>query len=81
MLQMGDDIAVSYTHLDVYKRQVIKTFSASEITNYDSKNHYIELSVPISNPNDKDSKTVSYTHLDVYKRQVICISAMRSLFF
>lgn len=30
--------------------------SASEITNYDSKNHYIELSVPISNPNDKDSK-------------------------
>ena len=40
----------------IISEEVIKTFSASEITNYDSKNHYIELSVPISNPNDKDSK-------------------------
>ena len=40
----------------IVSEEVIKTFSASEITNYDSKNHYIELSVPISNPNDKDSK-------------------------
>ena len=38
----------------IVSEEVIKTFSASEITNYDSKNHYIELSVPISNPNDKD---------------------------
>ena len=37
----------------IVSEEVIKTFSASEITNYDSKNHYIELSVPISNPNDK----------------------------
>ena len=34
----------------IVSEEVIKTFSASEITNYDSKNHYIELSVPISNP-------------------------------
>ena len=40
----------------IISEEVIKTFSSSEITNYDSKNHYIELSVPISNPNDKDSK-------------------------
>ena len=40
----------------IVSEEVIKTFSASEITNYDSKNHSIELSVPISNPNDKDSK-------------------------
>lgn len=40
----------------IVSEEVIKTFSASEITNYDSKNHYIELSVPISNSNDKDSK-------------------------
>ena len=33
----------------IVSEEVIKTFSASEITNYDSKNHYIELSVPISN--------------------------------
>ena len=40
----------------IVSEEVIKTFSASEITNYDSKITYIELSVPISNPNDKDSK-------------------------
>ena len=34
----------------IVSEEVIKTFSASEITNYDSKNHYIELSVPISTP-------------------------------
>ena len=48
-----DTLTTIYT---IVSEEVIKTFSASEITNYDSKNHYIELSVPISNPNDKDSK-------------------------
>ena len=40
----------------IVSEEVIKTFASSEITNYDSKNHYIELSVPISNPNDKEAK-------------------------
>ncbi len=40
----------------IVSEEVIKTFSSSEIINYDSKNHYIELSVPISNPDDKESK-------------------------
>ena len=42
----------------IISEEVIKTFAASEITNYDSKNHYIELSVPISDPNEKDAEIV-----------------------
>lgn len=41
----------------IVSEEVIKTFSSAEITNYDSKNHYIELSVPISDPNKKGAKT------------------------
>ena len=41
----------------IISEEVIKTFAASE-TNYDSKNHYIELSVPISDPNEKDAEIV-----------------------
>ena len=49
-------IAVSYTHLDVYKRQ------AWDITIREFTRH----SVIIENCCDP----VSYTHLDVYKRQM-----------
>ena len=47
-------IPVSYTHLDVYKRQV-----------YDHKEELPELFDFILG----NDTTVSYTHLDVYKRQ------------
>ena len=46
---------VSYTHLDVYKRQAYTTYGTSRANAY----KILEDSL---NP-------VSYTHLDVYKRQ------------
>ena len=53
-------VAVSYTHLDVYKRQVSPTFrtaaNAVNILRQVAVNGII---------------AVSYTHLDVYKRQVL----------
>ena len=53
---------VSYTHLDVYKRQVENT-----------KCHVIAASIAISRVSPSRIShtmiTVSYTHLDVYKRQ------------
>ena len=53
-------VAVSYTHLDVYKRQI--TYSIFLRTTVCSPAiQYIRCEVVI---------TVSYTHLDVYKRQV-----------
>lgn len=39
----------------IISTEVIKTIAGNEITSYDSKNHYIELSVPISDPNDEES--------------------------
>ena len=50
-------IPVSYTHLDVYKRQVQKGFTNA-----------MKSGVLAGYPLDS-LKAVSYTHLDVYKRQ------------
>ena len=70
--------AVSYTHLDVYKRQVqyenttpnatLETFLeevalVSDIDNYDKDAPAVVMMTIHS------AKAVSYTHLDVYKRQ------------
>ena len=55
-------IAVSYTHLDVYKRQFfIKSKARSSLS---SSQIEIPILPPIALVN-----AVSYTHLDVYKRQ------------
>ena len=67
-------MAVSYTHLDVYKRQLI------------SRNPVLNATLPKEEHKERDIWTaetlskamevcddpipVSYTHLDVYKRQV-----------
>ena len=51
--------SVSYTHLDVYKRQL-------EIL-YISCTNCSQLYIV-----RRDSTAVSYTHLDVYKRQTVC---------
>ena len=57
-------IPVSYTHLDVYKRQVyIKELSAPAGYNVD-KTVY-----PLTIKAGETATSVSYTHLDVYKRQ------------
>ena len=57
-------ISVSYTHLDVYKRQGLK---------YDpyGKSVFIQKTVCIKTAQNArcSSTAVSYTHLDVYKRQ------------
>ena len=53
---------VSYTHLDVYKRQVY---------NRDCMIHEIVCETGSGAPYEVTKKAVSYTHLDVYKRQVL----------
>ncbi|WP_459448204.1 hypothetical protein [Erwinia amylovora] len=54
---------VSYTHLDVYKRQGLRLPPAMADGSDDKRCQFC--SVPIFS-----HKPVSYTHLDVYKRQV-----------
>ena len=61
-------VAVSYTHLDVYKRQSIQyennTISIKVI------GIYTVINTPKTQVSDGYYKeAVSYTHLDVYKRQ------------
>ena len=66
---------VSYTHLDVYKRQD-KEYQAVFL-----ENEYIKVMIlpelggriqrAYDKTNDYDFVSVSYTHLDVYKRQAV----------
>ena len=58
-------IAVSYTHLDVYKRQ-LKSSSTSF--------RWQIWCCQIKKPRLKNTPPVSYTHLDVYKRQTGALS-------
>ena len=59
--------SVSYTHLDVYKRQHIK---------YD-----MLINTKKSNERSDYTKSVSYTHLDVYKRQEYCYAEAEKEFW
>ena len=67
--EQGNPTPVSYTHLDVYKRQVSdiiahlngKGIQAVRQTVYADTNALIDAGI--------DIVAVSYTHLDVYKRQ------------
>ena len=54
--------AVSYTHLDVYKRQGMSSDRVS----------YLDIS------DGKLERAVSYTHLDVYKRQLLDFASLSS---
>ena len=70
-------IAVSYTHLDVYKRQRIvvigKTHEVRGRVRLTPNAEVIDAKGKVVLPGFVDSHThlaVSYTHLDVYKRQV-----------
>ena len=59
--------AVSYTHLDVYKRQA-KDHIPAMVANIKTNPKYNVLTVFLFVV-DTGSIPVSYTHLDVYKRQ------------
>ena len=67
---------VSYTHLDVYKRQdkdiVAKVVGNSEMLPPDVAPGSL-VTTTYSQVEDEigDLATVSYTHLDVYKRQIL----------
>ena len=68
--------AVSYTHLDVYKRQLFRNQPSTNGTKNSLKlvkNNSREILFAKQPPKKSLSfGTVSYTHLDVYKRQTTC---------
>ena len=61
---MRSPIPVSYTHLDVYKRQAEMSVPACPIPIHHTK-------FTMAKPQPMGMVSVSYTHLDVYKRQDI----------
>ncbi len=42
----------------IISKEVVKSFAGAETVNYDSENHYIELSIPITNPDDEKSEVI-----------------------
>ena len=70
-------MSVSYTHLDVYKRQLHTTTESTFANHLIEANHTyknIDNNMNILDVHTKGRKLdtlepVSYTHLDVYKRQ------------
>ena len=79
---MNITTAVSYTHLDVYKRQVPENISVI------ARSCKLRLSSMIlswapscgilsASPRRRAFLPVSYTHLDVYKRQYQCFAIRR----
>ena len=67
--------AVSYTHLDVYKRQLLghggagKTTVAEAMALITGVTKRMGKVADGNTISDYDKEAVSYTHLDVYKRQ------------
>ena len=71
--------SVSYTHLDVYKRQSVYrasmgafSRSTNPLGNWDNMYDKIQSINLFMEKGVTDDVTVSYTHLDVYKRQSTC---------
>lgn len=82
-------------HKIIIAEEVVKSFRGEDVVHYDSENHYIEMTVPISNPDDKDGTiigvmlvSVSTDNIEInqaYLRQVaviiVVIVVLATLFF
>ena len=92
MIKRCDIPPVSYTHLDVYKRQekyyrmVINLYKEVLLINRVNPDRVLDAQREISNAITTAiiTNAVSYTHLDVYKRQVfttpICAVVLKQSF-
>ena len=62
--------SVSYTHLDVYKRQLLECLVMNADPEHDADCYEFDLkTVEEYRKKMLSAPAVSYTHLDVYKRQ------------
>ena len=66
-------VSVSYTHLDVYKRQIINYVAKERLDQLSETGAHQGVIAQVAAyeyASVEDILAVSYTHLDVYKRQV-----------
>lgn len=82
-------------HKMIIAEEVIRSFKGEDITHYDSDNHYIEMTIPISNLDDKGNKVIGVMLISVstdnimfnqaYLRQValilVVLAGIAVLFF
>lgn len=52
-------------HKMIIAEEVIRSFQGEDITHYDSDNHYIEMTIPISDPEDKDNTVIGVMLISV----------------
>lgn len=52
-------------HKMIIAEEVIRSFRGEDITHYDSENHYIEMTIPISDPDDKSGTIVGVMLISV----------------
>ena len=79
MVRNGRSGAVSYTHLEVYKRQIfVSRRNAAPIVVYAATEEDFPAREELE-AIQRGIEAVSYTHLDVYKRQVLRISSRDEL--
>ncbi len=55
----------------IISEEVIKSFSGESIVNYDSINHYIEMTTPIINPDDTDGRVLGVMLVSVSTDNII----------
>ena len=74
---------VSYTHLDVYKRQGIKDAAPAWLVNQlcGSGLRAVAIAAQQIQTGQASIVAVSYTHLDVYKRQILLIIFAQNFLF
>ena len=77
-MKLINKLPVSYTHLEVYKRQLMFYYGGeSDESRFQTSTAFLETYFANSKAPDlilhkgKFNSPVSYTHLDVYKRQVV----------
>ena len=63
-------LSVSYTHLDVYKRQHLDGGALGKLRRGEG-GHVPQVAIPAQQDRGGLAGPVSYTHLDVYKRQAV----------
>ena len=72
-------LPVSYTHLDVYKRQIYySSLSEADRASFDAAERNI-INAAYNTYQLVQNQAVSYTHLDVYKRQGVSSRQMYGL--
>ena len=58
-------------HKIIIAEEVMRSFKGEDITHYDSENHYIEMTIPISDPDDKNETIIGVLLISVSTDNIV----------